>query len=180
MITVISGSNRKNNRTLAFANKYVEYLKEASNEEVRLLDMSEMATDWMHAAMYSADEQTASLAKLQDDYITPAEKFVFVIPEYNGSYPGIVKLFIDGCSVRNYMTNFKNKKAAMVGVATGRAGNLRGMDHLADSLNHMGAITLPNRMPFSSVSPLMNDEGVVTDEETLNTIKKHATEFVEF
>jgi NAD(P)H-dependent FMN reductase len=180
MITVISGSNRKNNRTLAFARKYVEFVKELSDEKVLLFDMSDMANDWMHDTMYSADKQSESLAKLQDKYISASEKFIFITPEYNGSYPGIVKLFIDGCSVRNYMTNFKNKKAALVGVASGRAGNLRGMDHLADSLNHMGAVTLPNRMPYSSMTELMDDQGNVVDEETLKSIKKQVEEFVAF
>jgi NAD(P)H-dependent FMN reductase len=44
--------------------------------------------------------------------------------------PGSLKLFIDACSVREYKQNFKGKKAALVGIASGRAGNLRGMDHL--------------------------------------------------
>ncbi len=78
------------------------------------------------------------------------------------------------------MTNFKNKKAALVGVASGRAGNLRGMDHLAESLNHMGAVTLPSRMPYSGMADLMDDKGNVVDEETLKTIRKHAEEFVAF
>lgn len=180
MITVVSGSNRENNRTLAFAKKYVEILKESTTEEIQLLDMSEMPFDWMHEAMYSEQRQSVSLAALQDKYIIAAQKFVFITPEYNGSYPGIVKLFLDGCSVRNYDSNFKHKKAALVGVATGRAGNLRGMDHLADSLNHMGAITLPSRMPYSSVSGLIDKNGNVVDEATIKTIRKHVAAFVEF
>ncbi|MCB0651143.1 MAG: NAD(P)H-dependent oxidoreductase [Saprospiraceae bacterium] len=180
MITVVSGSNREYNRTLAFAKKYVEILKEMTEEEIVLLDMSEMPFDWMHEAMYSEHQQSESLAGLQDKYITAANKFVFITPEYNGSYPGIVKLFLDACSVRNYDSNFKQKKVALVGVATGRAGNLRGMDHLADALNHMGAITLPNRMPYSSVSGLIDKNGNVVDEATIKTIRKHIAEFVEF
>ncbi|KAA3640938.1 MAG: NADPH-dependent oxidoreductase [Bacteroidetes bacterium] len=180
MITVISGSNRMNNRTLSFARKYVELIQELTDEPVQLFDMSNMPHDWMHDAMYSEQKQAESLAIIQDKYITPAQKFIFVTPEYNGSYPGIVKLFIDGVSVRNYTTNFKNKKAALVGVATGRAGNLRGMDHLADSLNHMGAVTLPNRMPYSSVSGLIDTDGNIVDEETIKTIRKHVEEFVKF
>jgi chromate reductase len=180
MITVISGSNRKNNRTLAFAKKYVEELENITGDAVSLFDMSEMPHDWMHDAMYSEYKQTKSLAELQDKYIVAAQKFIFITPEYNGSYPGIVKLFIDGVSVRNYAENFKLKKAALVGVASGRAGNLRGMDHLADSLNHMGAVTLPNRIPFSSVSGLIDDNGQITDEATIETIRKHVREFVDF
>lgn len=180
MITVISGSNRKNNRTLAFAKMYVKELESITEEEIVLFDMSEMPHDWMHDAMYNENKQTESLAALQEKYIVSAQKFVFVTPEYNGSYPGVVKLFIDGVSVRNYSDNFKNKKAALVGVASGRAGNLRGMDHLADSLNHMGAITLPNRMPYSGVSDLMDKNGNVVDEDTIKTIRKHVKEFVKF
>ena len=180
MITVISGTNRKGNRTLAFAKAYVRSIAALSDEKVDLLDMSTMENDWLNAEMYIADNQKDSISNLRNKYITPAAKFIFVIPEYNGTYPGIVKLFIDALSVKNYATNFKNKKTALVGVASGRGGNLRGCDHLADSLNHMGGITFPNKMPFSNIEALMDAAGNVTDEEALKTIREHVGAFLAF
>ncbi|MCB9265300.1 MAG: NAD(P)H-dependent oxidoreductase [Lewinellaceae bacterium] len=178
MITVISGTNRKNSECLKFARLYFEMLKESTEEEVKLLALEHIPYDWFFPEMYT--RQAPSLKRLQDEYILPATKFVFVTPEYNGSFPGAVKLFIDACTVRKYTSNFKGKKAALVGIATGRAGNLRGMEHLTGVLNFLGTVVMPDKLPISRISDLKDGEGDVIDEETLEAMRIHALEFLEF
>lgn len=180
MITVIAGTNRKGSETAHFAKHLFDVLKKESKGEVKFLDMQDMPHDWFHSEMYAADTQTASLAKIQDDCILPAEKFVFVIPEYNGGFPGIVKMFIDACSIRNYADNFKGKKAAIVGVAAGRAGNLRGMEHLTGVLNYLGTTVMPNRLPISSIGGLLDEGKNVKDEGTIKAIQEFAESVVKF
>ncbi|MGH1435514.1 MAG: NADPH-dependent FMN reductase [Lewinella sp.] len=181
MITVISGTNRKGSRCRAFAHKYYEFLSELiGKEEVSFLALEDIPQTWLSSAMYEEGGQHPDLTKIQDEYILPADGFVFISPEYNGSFPGVLKLFIDACSVRNYARNFKGKKAALVGVSTGRAGNLRGMSHLAGVLHYLGATTMPNQLPISSIAQLMNTAGEVTHEDTLIVMKKHAQEFAQF
>jgi chromate reductase, NAD(P)H dehydrogenase (quinone) len=176
MITVISGTNRKGSECLNFAKLYADLLQKHTEEEVKLLALEQIPHDWFHAAMYS--EQSPSVAALQDEYVLPADKMVFVMPEYNGSYPGSVKLFIDACSVREYSRNFQNKKAALVGIASGRAGNLRGMDHLTGVLNYLGMTVMPNKLPISSIFKLKNGNGEIADADTLKVMDAHARAFV--
>ena len=180
MIAVIAATNRKNSEALDFAKFYVETLKAHTDEEVRLLALEEEAHDWFHPNMYTLEGQTLSLARLQDQYMIPARKFVFVIPEYNGSFPGVIKLFLDGCSVRAYEETFKGKKAALLGIASGRAGNLRGMDHLTGILHFLGMIVLPNKLPVSSIRKLADKEGNITDPATREVIEDQARELLEF
>lgn len=178
MITVISGTNRQGSECLSFAKKYTALLKANTEEEVKLLALESIPHDWFHAAMYA--EQTPSLTALQDEYVLPADKMVFVIPEYNGSFPGAVKLFIDACSIRSYAQNFQGKKAALVGIASGRAGNLRGMEHLTGVLNYLGTTVMPDRLPISSISKLKNEQGEITDQDTIKTMEAHAAAFANF
>lgn len=178
MITIISGSNRKDSDCLTFAKKYLEIFQAATKEEIKLLALENIPHDWFHPDMY--EQQSPSLAALQDEYMIPANKFFFVISEYNGSFPGGLKLFIDACSVRAYKKTFKNKKAAMTGVATGRAGNLRGMDHLTAVLNHVGTIVMPSQIPISRISDLISNEKEVVDSVTLAVMEKQVKEFLEF
>ncbi len=180
MITVISGTNRKDNDCRFFAAKYAEILRQHTSEEVRVLLMEEIPYDWIHPDMYEETGQSASLARLQDEFLLPAGKIVYVTPEYNGSYPGVVKLFIDACSVRLYGPTFKGKKAALVGVASGRAGNLRGMDHLTGVLHHVGTIVMPAVLPISRIGDLLSDSGEITDNATLEAMEKHAKAFLAF
>jgi len=180
MITIISGTDRKKSESLNFAKKYAELIAIKTDEPVKILALEDMPHDWWHTGMYENDGQTRSLVELQDVYMTPAEKFIYITPEYNGSFPGVLKLFIDACSVRAYKATFKGKKAALVGVATGRAGNLRGMDHLTSILNHVGTIVMPNKLPFSKIEHLLDADGNIVDEATIRTIEKHVDEFLAF
>lgn len=178
MITVISGTNRRNSGALDFAKYYASVLASKTSEPVKLLALEDIPHDWFHPDMYEKNGQSASLIALQDEYILPAEKFVYIIPEYNGGFPGVLKLFIDACSVREYKRSFAGKKAALVGVATGRAGNLRGMEHLTGILNHVGTIVLPNRLPISSIEKLVDEQGNVIDPATRKVIDKQVEELL--
>lgn len=180
MITVISGSNRRNSECLTFAKKYFELLAAYADESVKMLALEDIPHDWFHPDMYSSKGQSPSLIQLQDEYMIPADKFVFLIPEYNGSFPGALKLFIDAISVRHYSKTFKDKKAALVGVASGRAGNLRGMDHFTGVLHHVGTHVMPNKLPISRIEALTDDQGNITDPETLRVIEMNVREILAY
>ena len=180
MITVVASTNRKNSKCLIFANKYAELLQEVGYPDVQVLALENIPTDWFFSEMYKPEKQLESLFELQDKYFRLVDKFVFVSSEYNGSIPGSLKLLIDAISVRELDATFKGKKAALVGLATGRAGNLRGMDHLSDILNHMGTIVLPNKLPISKISALLNEHKEVSDSATIETMRKQALEFINF
>ena len=100
----------------------------------------------------------------------PANHFLIVSPEYNGSIPGYLKLFIDAISVHRLKECFAGKRAALVGVASGRAGNLRGNDHLSSILHHIGCNVVPGALPISKIGSVMNDEGQL-DEGTSNALE---------
>jgi NAD(P)H-dependent FMN reductase len=180
MITVISGTNRRNSEALHFAKHYQRLLASKTDEPVKLLALESIPHDWFSPDMYEGDGQVPSLAALQNEYMLPAMKFLFVIPEYNGGFPGALKLFLDACSVRDYRLTFFGKKAALVGVASGRAGNLRGIDHLTGILHHVGTIVLPKVLPISSIEKLMDGDGNLTDPATLAVIERQVDAFLAF
>ena len=75
---------------------------------------------------------------------------------------------------------FYGKKALLTGVADGRAGNLRGMEHFTGILNHMKVIVHPDKLPISVLKKLVNKEGDLMDEETKKVIEKQLKEFLDF
>ena len=180
MITVINGTNRKNNKTNVFAEQFYELLSTNTDETVKYLSLDGIPHDWFFPEMYKTEHQASSIISIQDEYILAAQKFFIISPEYNGGLPGALKLFIDAISIRQYKSNFKGKKAALVGIATGKAGNLRGMDQLADILNHMGTILMPNRMPISRIDELLDEEHQIKDTITLKNMQQFASDFVLF
>ena len=180
MITVISGTNRKGSLAHHVAAQYSDILQQETADTVKFLALEDIAHDWFHPAMYEEEDQTSSLTKLQDEYMIPAAKFVFVVSEYNGSFPGSLKLFLDGVSIRNYKPTFAGKKAGLIGVASGRAGGLRALDQLSDVLLHVGTHVMPGKLPISSVKKVFSPEGVITDDATLTALRQHAQKMVAF
>lgn len=179
MITVISGTNRKGGKTHIFAKYYAEALRSKTEKVVNYISMEDIQGELLHTDMYNPKAMSEQLVRLQENSIIPAEKFVFLTPEYNGSVPGIVKLFLDAISIRKYKENFVGKKALLVGIASGRSGCLRGMDHMTGILNHVGVTVMPNKLPISSIGSMLTENSEV-NEPTKAVINDHIDSFLLF
>lgn len=174
MITVISSTNRADSHTARIAHMYHGILKHHEPESV-IFKLSGLSSEFLLTEAYDHMNKPHQVQKIQDEIFIPSKKFIFVIPEYNGSFPGVLKLLIDGLDPR---IAFRNKKAAIVGVSTGRAGNLRGMDHLTSVLHHMQVTVMPYLLPVSSVHKLQDDEKLMKD--TLTLFQQHIRRFIDF
>lgn len=165
MYTIVSGTNRVGSHTEKVAKEYQKILKEKSIDAT-LFTLKNL--DVLH--------RSNEYIKAEAEILIPTKKFIFIIPEYNGSYPGVLKAMIDNSDIRK-VWNFK--KALLTGVATGRAGNLRGMDHLADTLHYMKMNVYYNKLPISVIDKVMDEDGKF-DHATLMAINNQLDEFIEF
>ena len=179
MITVVSASNRLDSMTRIVAENIQARLLDAlEGQDVHLLALDSINTHWMHTNMYSEQGQDPVISMLQDSLILPAQKLLFVIPEYNGSFPGVLKAFVDAISIRHYKQNFYHKKVGLIGVASGRSGNVRGMDHFCAVMQHQNAIVFPQKLPISQIEKhYANGE---LSGETLKAIDSFLNAFVSF
>jgi NAD(P)H-dependent FMN reductase len=150
MILVICGTNREHSLTSIVAKHCLDYL-EKKGLEVKYFTLEDLPIDFAHSQMYSDEGMHPELANIQNEFIFPAKKWLVVSPEYNGSFPGILKLFFDAISVRKYPKNFKGKKVGMIGLASGRAGNLRGMDDMTGFMHYLKMDVYPNKLPLSMI-----------------------------
>ena len=162
MITIIAGTNRKVSNSLKVSKIYQNRLKNKGLES-QILDLADLPSDFI-TNMYG--NHTEEVSQLVTKNITKASQFVFVIPEYNGTFTGIVKLLIDGVSP----SFFKNKKAILVGVASGRAGNIVGLNQFTTVLNHIQVEVLSNKVLLSQIDGLLDPLGEITDSKTLEII----------
>ncbi len=165
MITIISGTNRDNN-TKKVAREYQRFLKEKNTDSI-LLALDEN----------NVFERNKAFIKMEETFLKPASKFIIIMPEYNGSYPGILKLMIDNTDIAKV---WWNKKVLLTGVSTGRAGNLRGMEHLTGSLLHLKMLVHPNRLPISLIDKLLDSDDHISNEGTINSIQTQLEEFINF
>ena len=164
MITIISGTNRKYSNTYKIAREYQLILQE-KGVEAGVFSLENI--DVFH---YNAEFE-----KIENEVLIPTTHFIIISPEYNGSFPGVLKMLFD--SSRSHEMWF-HKKALLTGVATGRAGNLRGMDHLADVLNYLKITVHPNKLPISVVNSVVGSDGKIIDDYTLKAINQQLDEFI--
>lgn len=164
MITIISGTNRKNSNTFKIAREYQLMLQE-KGMEAGLFSLEDV--DVLH--------YDAAFERLEQEILVPSTHLIIISPEYNGSFPGVLKMLFD--SSRSPETWF-HKKALLTGVASGRAGNLRGMDHLADVLNYLKITVHPNKLPISVVNSVVGSDGKIMDSNTIKAISQQLDEFI--
>jgi NAD(P)H-dependent FMN reductase len=164
MVTIVSGTNRKGSNSKKIAREYLRILTE-KGIPATLFSLEDI--DLMH--------RDAAFERIEQEVIIPATHFIFIVPEYNGSFPGVLKMLFDTSKSHDI---WFYKKALLTGVATGRAGNLRGMDHLADILNYLKITVHPNKLPISAVNNLMDAAGNITDANTLAAIGHQLDEFI--
>ena len=166
MITIISGTNRKGSTTRKVAVQYSELLK-AKGVEAHFVSLEGL----------DVSSRNDAILQLEETILIPTQKFIFISPEYNGSIPGVLKSLIDVSDIRKV---WWHKKALLTGISNGRAGNLRGMEHLTGILHYVKMIVHPNKLPISVVDTLMEDREIITDKGTLSAINTQLEEFLIF
>ncbi len=116
--------------------------------KTELMNLAELPDDFAFSALYHNKGKNPGYNTFQER-LDSVEKCVIFIPEYNGSYPGVMKTFIDGL---RYPDSFRDKKVALVGLSSGMQGNAIGISHLNDVLSYMGANVLGLRIKLGEIS----------------------------
>jgi len=166
MYIIISGTNRVGSNTIRIAQQYKLLLNQQGIES-GLLSLEGL----------NVLERNPAFEKIEQEQLIPATKFIFISPEYNGSIPGVLKCMFDISDVRKA---WAGKKALLTGVSTGRAGNLRGMEHLTGILHYMRMVVHPNKLPISLVDKLFIGEDMMADNATLAAIRVQLDDFFAF
>jgi len=172
-IVIISGTNRPNSNTLKVSKIYKKIADELGAEAI-LFDFQQLPHDI--AFTESFGNRSKAYDDLLNECIRPYQKFIIVMPEYNGSFPGILKTFLDSLHPRDW----NNKKVCLVGVADGRAGNLRGMEHLTGILHYLKMHVYYNKLPISLVNKIMDEHFNFNSEEQLKVCKAQVEGFLNF
>lgn len=172
MYTIVSGTNRPGSITRRFAEVYEQLLLE-TGAAVQFFHLEKLPEAVFRCDVYEKVKQPE--VKAIQDIFEQTDKFIFIYPEYNGSYPGILKLLVD---VMDPRIAFHDKKAGLIGISTGRAGNLRGLDQFAAVMHHMNVTVMPYLLPVSRVQAELS-EGKLS-EATHKVVMQHIRRMLEF
>ena len=158
MIVIICCTNRKE-ATSKIISEYYQRLLSQKNVESQVLDLAGLPVDFVYSALYENSGKNPEFNKYQQ-IIDEHEKFIFIVPEYNGSFPGVLKTFIDGL---RYPDSFQHKKAALVGLSSGVQGGALALSHLNDILNYLGTDVISLRIKLPQIQSHLKNGKIIND-----------------
>lgn len=173
MITIVSGTNRKNSRSLVLSKYYFNLLSEKGIES-QILDLNQLPADFAFNALYENSGKHEDFNEFRQT-VEQSNKFIFVVPEYNGSFPGVLKTFIDGLK---YPDSFTGKKAMLVGISSGMQGGALALSHLNDILNYLNMNVFGTRFKIPLIESKFN--GSFTDPKLEELAKIQIEGFLKF
>jgi NAD(P)H-dependent FMN reductase len=172
-IFVISGTNRPNSSTLRVARR-VEQLYHQSHVRAELYNLEDLPIEMFQPEAYK--NKPPALVEIQQKILDAAGLHV-VMPEYNGSFPGVLKYFID---LLKFPESFERKPVAFVGVASGAWGGLRAVEQMQMVFGYRNAHLYPDRVFISAVAQKFTPEGAVSDAALNERLGKQVRGFAEF
>ena len=112
------------------------------------------------------------------EMIREAEAVLFITPEYNRSFPGVLKNAIDWGS-RPYGHNLWNKKpAAILGASPGSTGTFGAQHHLRQSLSYLNMRVMGQpELYFGFADKAFNKNGELINDKSKELIVNFFNEF---
>ena len=174
-ILIISGTNRPDSNALKVANVIRGHYQRAGVSDVALYSLSEMPREIFDPSSYAT--KPPAFAAVQQRVVDSAGLHV-VTPEYNGSFPGVLKYFID---MLKFPESFDRKPVAFTGEAAGIWGAIRSVEQLQMIFGYRNAHTYPDRVFIPGIGQKMDaTSGKLNDASIDDRLAKQAAGFAEF
>jgi NAD(P)H-dependent FMN reductase len=163
-IPVILGTVRKGRMSERAARVVFERVQGRPGVETELIDIATLPLRTDDAGEDIKDP--AFSAKL-----VRADAIVIVTPEYNRSFPGMLKHVLDA-----YLKEYIHKAAGIVAVSAGPWGGTRVIEGMLPTLRELGLVTIFWDVHFPYVHKMVDADGKLLDPTQLKRIDKFLAE----
>lgn len=170
-ILLIAGSSRLESKSARVAYGLQQYLQKNTAHQIDIIDLRFTQLPMMQKVISSVELAPAELkpvAKL----MLGAEAFIWVNPEYNGTYPGSFKILVD------HFPKIARKPVGICSVSTGGFGGLRSTQQMVLLTAGLFAIAAPQFLTVPMVEAKFDEQGNLLDPAFENNIKNFVTEFL--
>ena len=182
-ITIVSGTDRPGSNTRQVTDYIYRRLSELSGSsqsatspqlDLTILDLVDYPTADVAGGVYG---KTPSSVDAFHQPFLDADGIIFVLPEYNGSFPGILKLFID------YLPHPEALKGVPVGYvanASGYFGGLRAVEQLQMVCGYRYALSFEERVFIPAVHKEFDPEKGISDPFRQSLMESFIERFPQF
>ena len=159
-IAAISGSMRRG----SFNRALLRAAQEVAPTGV-LFDVIDLASVPFYDGDVEAEGDPSSVRLLKAQ-IRQADALLIATPEYNGSYPGLLKNALDWASRPRSDSSLRGKPVAVVGASPGPGGTVRAQEALRQLLAATGTDQLPEpTLRMSHAGAHFDADGNLTDPD---------------
>jgi NAD(P)H-dependent FMN reductase len=102
-----------------------------------------------------------------------ADAIVIVSPEYNHSFPGLLKHVLDSC-----LKEYVHKAAGIVGVSAGIFGGARMIENFQPVLRELGLVSTFWDVNFGNIGKVFDSNGQLLDQAYVRRTEKFINELI--
>ena len=172
-INILSGTDRPDSNAMKVA-EYIYPKLKGYGAQSEIISLREFPIKEIAGGRYGDDIPSI---KEFNKRVLNCGGLIFVVPEYNGSFPGILKLFIDYLP---FPKAFLKLPIAFIGEADGAFGSLRSVEQLQMICNYRNAYLFPERVFIRRVSKNFDPLEGFDDELTGQLLESLLKNFVAF
>jgi NAD(P)H-dependent FMN reductase len=165
-IPVILGTTRKGRMSASAARFMVGQIEKRDGIKTELIDISELP-------MPVDDAGEAIKDPTFSEKMAMADALVIVTPEYNHSFPGLLKHVLDSC-----LKEYIHKAAGIVGVSAGPFGGVRAIQDFLPVIRELGLVNIFWDVNFGNISKVFDESGKLLDEAFVARADKFLNELI--
>jgi NAD(P)H-dependent FMN reductase len=164
---VILGTSRQGRASEHAAHFVVDHVAKRAEIRTDLIDIRNIRLSIDDAGESIKDSKFSAT-------VNEADALIFVVPEYNHSFPGLLKHVLD-TNLKEYI----HKAAGVCGVSAGPFGGARMIQSLLPVLRELGMVTIFSDVYFGSAGKLFDPTtGEITDPAYAGRLDKFLNELV--
>ncbi|MBX3179588.1 MAG: NAD(P)H-dependent oxidoreductase [Candidatus Hydrogenedentes bacterium] len=170
-LVAVSGSVRRDGYTRRFLDLMIGMLEAYPGVTVDCIDPADFQL------AFPGQPEAGAFQRALTDRVTPADGILLSTPEYHGSYSSVIKVLIDSMGYPSVMAG---KPVSLLGIATGRLGAIKALEHLRSVCSHAGAIVLPYPVSVAEAHNRMDAAGACTDPDINEQMAQCARQLVAY
>ena len=180
-ILAFSGSTRRNSYNQAVVECAAQAAKDAG-AEVTVINLADYAMPIFNEdeeAEYGIPERAQAFKQLMIEH----DGILIASPEYNSSYPAVLKNAIDWASRKAgdepVLAAYKQKVVGLMAASPGALGGMRVLVVLRILMQNLSCIVAPAQVAVGNVADKLDESGAISDEKTKKQLANLAKQVVD-
>lgn len=172
LIHILSSTDRPGSNAMKVSKYAAGFISKKA--ECRIFSLRDFPLADVHGGKYGS---TPDSVKEFNESFLEADGILFVIPEYNGGFPGILKVFFDYLPFPKAM---EMVPVSTIGEAAGAFGALRPVEQFEQLLKYRKAYIYPERMFIQRVNDSFDPENGLSNSKLQDLLESQLNGFPDF